>query len=116
MRCAASRCVCHQALAPSHPPFHLPRCSPYFMHPSFQTRLHPSRPACIAPLPPPSLHPSFQARLLNLEPGYFRLGDKGPCGNAQGGKYDLMAAGECRQGGSHCPAVIAEGLQGAASS
>ena len=36
-----------------------------------------------------------QARLLNLEPGYFRVGGKGTCGNAQGGKYDVMAAGEC---------------------
>jgi APA family basic amino acid/polyamine antiporter len=36
---------------------------------------------------------TYLARLLNLEPGYFRVGDKGPCGNAQGGKYDIMAAG-----------------------
>lgn len=50
-----------------------------------------------------SLHHCLQARLLNLEPGYFRVGDNGPCGNAQGGKYDVMAAGECGRasGGVH---------------
>ena len=50
-----------------------------------------------------SLYHCSQARLLNLEPGYFRVGDNGPCGNAQGGKYDVMAAGECGRasGGVH---------------
>ncbi|KAI7844490.1 hypothetical protein COHA_001949, partial [Chlorella ohadii] len=37
---------------------------------------------------------SYLARLLNQEPFYFRLG----CGSAQGGKYDVMAAGKHSRG------------------
>lgn len=57
------------------------------------------------------LYPT-QARLLNQEPFYFRLG----CGSAQGGKYDVMAAGKHSRGsvgdlGCSCQAAARAGQQ-----